>query len=70
MGAASKSVQEAYMRLLASLGNELTVLLETPPADIAGAATPLVAEGIGRGRKGLVRISPGYDGQYGRVKIF
>lgn len=70
VGAASKSVQEAYMRLLASLGNELTVLLETPPADIAGAATPLVAEGIGRGRKGLVRISPGYDGQYGRVKIF
>ena len=70
VGAASKTVQEAYMRLLASLGNELRVLLEAPPADIAAAATPLVAEGIRRVRQGLVRISPGYDGRYGRVKIF
>jgi len=70
MGAASKTVQEAYMKLLASLGSELRVLLETPPADIAAASMPLVAEGIQKVRQGLVRISPGYDGRYGRVKIF
>jgi PHP family Zn ribbon phosphoesterase len=63
-------VQEAYMKLLASLGSELRVLLETPPADIAAASMPLVAEGIQKVRQGLVRISPGYDGRYGRVKIF
>ncbi len=70
VGAASKTVQEAYMRLLASLGSELKVLLEAPPADISAAAVPLVAEGIRRVRQGLVRISPGYDGRYGRVRIF
>ncbi len=70
VGTASKTVQEAYMRLLASLGNELSVLLKTPPADIAAAAPPLVAEAIGRVRQGLVHVSPGYDGRYGCVKIF
>ena len=69
VGAASKRVQEAYMRLLASLGNELGVLLETPISDIGAAATPLVGEGVRRVREGLVRVSPGYDGRYGRVKI-
>jgi uncharacterized protein (TIGR00375 family) len=70
VGAASKTVQEAYMKLLASLGSELRVLLETPPADIAAASMSLVAEGIQKVRQGLVRISPGYDGRYGSVKIF
>jgi PHP family Zn ribbon phosphoesterase len=29
-----------------------------------------VAEGIDRVRKGKVDIIPGYDGEYGRIKIF
>jgi PHP family Zn ribbon phosphoesterase len=70
VGAASKSVQGAYMKLLVSLGNEFKVLLEAPPAEIAAASTPRVAEGIRKVRQGLVRISPGYDGRYGDVKIF
>ncbi len=70
VGAASKSVQGEYMNLLARLGNEFKVLMDAPLAEIERAASPLVAEAIARVRAGKVRIKPGYDGEYGEIKIF
>jgi len=70
VGGASKMVQDEYMRLLAVLGNEFSILLEVPLADIERAASPLAAEAIGRMRRGKVHVRPGYDGEYGRIKIF
>ena len=70
VGAASKKVQDEYMRLLTVLGSEFAILLEAPPADIERVASPLAAEAIGRVRRGEVHIRPGYDGEYGRIKIF
>ncbi len=69
-GPASKAVKNAYMKLLNGVGSELTVLLDAPLEEIEAASTPLTAEAIDRMRRGRVRISPGYDGKYGRVKIF
>ena len=40
-----------------------------PPEDIEQAAGPLVAESIRRLRSGSVEMQPGYDGEYGKVKI-
>lgn len=37
--------------------------------EIEQAAGPLVAEGIRRLRSGNVEVNPGYDGEYGRVRI-
>ena len=31
---------------------------------------PSIAEGIIKVRKGEVHIEPGYDGEYGKIKIF
>ncbi len=70
VGAGSRVVYDEYMRLLTRLGSELNILLETPIADIGRAATPVLAEAIGRIRQGQVRIKPGYDGEYGRIEIF
>lgn len=70
VGAGSKSVQEEYMRLLTTLGNEFYLLLDAPVSDIARVASPMAAEAVRRVRQGLVSIEPGYDGEYGRVKIF
>ncbi|MGD0231401.1 MAG: endonuclease Q family protein [Syntrophorhabdales bacterium] len=70
VGPATKTVQDAYMRLLAAVGNEFTVLLDAPLADIRAGSPPLTAEAIERVRRGAVHIRPGYDGEYGRIRIF
>lgn len=66
----SKKVGEAYLNLIGSLGNEFGILLDKPEADIASASSAKVAEAVRLVREGKVRISPGFDGQYGVVSIF
>jgi hypothetical protein len=63
-------VAAQYFHLLQCLGPELHILREAPLEDIARKAGPVVAEGIRRLRAGEVKIDPGYDGEYGRIKIF
>ncbi len=67
--AASKKVGERYAGLIRSLGPELFILREAQLGDIELAAGPLVAEGIRRLRGGKVTVLPGFDGEYGKVKI-
>jgi uncharacterized protein (TIGR00375 family) len=66
---ASMKVKEKYADLLCNLGPELFILREAPLSDIALKAGPLVAEGIRRLRLGEVEVAPGYDGEYGKIKI-
>jgi uncharacterized protein (TIGR00375 family) len=70
VGAGSKKVYEEYMKLLAGLGNEFFILLDAPLAGIEQRASPLAAEAVARMRRGKVNIKPGYDGEYGKIKIF
>ena len=70
MGTASKRVKAEYENLLERLGSELTVLMDATEGDIKSATVPEVAEGIRRMRAGALHIDPGYDGEYGTVKIF
>ncbi|MDH7578974.1 MAG: UvrD-helicase domain-containing protein [Bacillota bacterium] len=65
----SKKVKEKYDDLIRSLGPELFILREAPLNDIQLAAGPCIAEGIRRLRCGKVEIQPGFDGEYGRIKI-
>ena len=73
VGIKTKRVQTAYTRLTDTFGNELTVLLDAPLPGLS-AALPAqgerLSEGIARVRAGEVRVEPGYDGQYGTVKIW
>lgn len=70
VGPNSLSVHGDYMKLLAKLGSEFHVLMDAFLPDIERAASPLVAEAVDRMRAGRVHIRPGYDGEYGRIKIF
>lgn len=66
---ASKKVKQKYDDLLRNLGSELSILREVSLGDIAQAAGPCVAEGIRRLRCGKVELHPGFDGEYGKIKV-
>ena len=70
MGVASKAVREEYKNLIKRLGSEFKILLEISPEQIERASSAEIAEGVNRVRRGKVSIEPGYDGEFGRIKIF
>lgn len=69
-GVNSKTVQNDYLTLISDLGSEFAILMDLPPETIARAGFPLLADAISRMRAGDVSISPGYDGEYGKISLF
>ena len=70
VGVNSKKVTGAYLDLLSRLGNEYHVLVEAELSSISQAGSNLLSEAISRVRSGHVSIYPGYDGEFGTIKIF
>jgi len=70
VGVTSKAVGMEYQRLIQGLGNEFRILMDAPIADIQRVSSKLIGEGISRMRSGDIHVVPGYDGEYGKVKIF
>jgi len=66
----SKKVNIPFENMVETLGPELIILRQTPIKDIQSVAGDRIAEGIRRVRAGQLKISAGYDGEYGVVKIF
>ncbi len=69
-GPASKKVREFHTHLLKKLGAELSILTDTPVDEIRRAGGDELAEGIRRMRRGDVFLEEGYDGEYGRIRVF
>ncbi|WP_422754048.1 UvrD-helicase domain-containing protein [Micromonospora sp. WMMD708] len=70
VGPRSKKVEGKLNELVAALGPELDILTRTPVDEIGRVGGELLAEGIGRLRRGDVRRVPGYDGEYGVITLF
>jgi len=70
VGVNTKTVETEYLKLLSSLGNEFRILMESSLSDIEKAGSSSLSEAISRMRSGKVHISPGFDGEYGKIKIF
>jgi DNA helicase-2/ATP-dependent DNA helicase PcrA len=70
VGAESKRVRSELERLLAGIGPELTVLGEAPLEQIERVGGPVLGEAVRRMRKGELIVEPGYDGEYGTVRLF
>jgi DNA helicase-2/ATP-dependent DNA helicase PcrA len=69
-GPGTIKVTSVYERLLSVLGPELGILLDAPLTSIEDAGGSILAEAIGRMRRGRVILEEGYDGEYGRVRLF
>jgi len=69
-GVNTKKVRSLYFPLLERIGNEFKILLHAPLDEIEQAGTAMIREAIKRMRAGDVRIAPGYDGEFGKVRIF
>jgi ATP-dependent DNA helicase UvrD/PcrA len=69
-GPSSKKVSETYGRLLAAIGPEIDILMDTPVDEIGRAGGPLLEEAIQRMRRDRVIREEGYDGEYGVIHLF
>ncbi len=66
----SQKVKDAFDNLCETFGSEIKILLKTPLSEIEKMAGPKLSEGIDKVRRGNIVIDPGYDGEYGKVKIW
>jgi DNA helicase-2/ATP-dependent DNA helicase PcrA len=69
-GPASRKVERSYQHLTGALGAELDILAAVPLEDVARAESGLLAEALARLRRGEVIREPGYDGEYGVIRLF
>ena len=66
----SAVVHKEYMTLISRFGSELKVLLDCSAEKLAPFVSEKTLDGILRMREGKIEIIPGYDGEYGKIKIF
>ena len=66
----SIKVRREYDNLIKKFGNELFILLDLDLNELKGQTDERVIEGLRRVRAGELKIHPGFDGEYGTIKIF
>ena len=74
-GAASKRAEMAYYRLIEKGGSEFSILRDKSREELEKLNIPelsgeILATAILKMRAGDVSVSPGYDGEYGIIRVF
>ncbi len=70
VGKTSKKVLNAYNSAISKLGTEFDILMHKSEDSLYANLPAKIAQGILRVRSNEVSINPGYDGEYGIIKIF
>ena len=66
----SIKVQAVYDKVTHELGSEIEVLLKTQLSQIEKTGGAKLSQGLDKVRRGNIVIDPGYDGEYGKVRIW
>lgn len=69
-GPESKQITQAYQQMIRLAGNEFNVLLNDSLEQLAQYGSPALVEAIRRMRAGEVLIRPGFDGEFGQIRVF
>lgn len=70
VGINTKKVKSEYEKLIKRFGNELDILIDADINELKSGTDKKIAEGIKLVREGKLAITSGYDGEYGKIKIF
>ncbi|MDP3742009.1 MAG: endonuclease Q family protein [Candidatus Micrarchaeota archaeon] len=65
----SKKVQEAYGKLIAKFGNEFRIVFDASEAELKEVSGLEIARVVMLNRDNLVKITPGFDGEYGVLQL-
>lgn len=70
IGVTSQKVKNEYDNLTGNLASELELLTQTKTEKIASFCGEKIAQAIKKVRKGDIVVDPGFDGVFGKVKIW
>lgn len=70
VGVNTAKVEAEYERLISRFDSEFEVLTKVSLSDLETFSSPRLAEAIEKVRAGDIFIEPGYDGLFGKVKIW
>jgi len=65
---ASKKVAAEYGKLIAAFKSELSILIDVPVPNLASVVDEKIVAAIVANRAARLKVSPGYDGEYGVVE--
>lgn len=66
----SQRVLGTFDEIVTKFGSEIKVLLKTPISEIEKSFGTKISEGIAKVRKQDIKVDPGFDGEFGKVKIW
>ncbi len=66
----SEKVKAKFDEMCTKLGSEIQILLKSEISDIEKLFGRKIAEGVLKVRRGDIEIDPGFDGEYGKVRIW
>lgn len=69
-GVLSQRVSTRYSQIVSAFGNEFTFLFDASYEDVNRTCGAIMAEGLKRMRSGNINPQPGFDGEYGIIRVF
>jgi uncharacterized protein (TIGR00375 family) len=66
----TKKVQISYFEFIEKGKSELNILLNLKEEELKKIIPDIIVKGILRVREGKVKRTPGYDGEFGKIKVF